>query len=401
MLSNPKRRWFHRLLFMAALFPAWRAGAQSVLYRLDERSSFLEDCPICARPPILVPLEGTFLLTLENTGDVTDWYQVDSVDFRAPGDREYKLSGSGTYLTRLGGSPGEGTHSMSLVLEVNGEAGIQFESGEVTAGAFLPPIEIPIDEQTSSLSRVYKLHIYAYPADTVAYDVLLDSFYVDDCVDCRRALIPRPIGGSFFLLKDRVDPVFTTYRIFGLDLQGVDGPFWFTGGGTYTIEGEVAQAQEMELQTSFTLGDTTRSPVILSSGGKVAFGDHTFPEISIKVKEKDPPDLLHIPTLQLVARPKGSVPPFRRGDSNGDGAVDLSDGVHVLFWLFLCGEEPGCLDASDSDGSEALDIGDAVVLITYLFLSGPEPSGPGPDACGQSLKTVLGCRSYGSCAIAH
>ncbi len=101
-----------------------------------------------------------------------------------------------------------------------------------------------------------------------------------------------------------------------------------------------------------------------------------------------------------MARPR-ELPslPFRRGDSNGDGMLDVSDAVHVLFWLFAAGPEPGCLDAADSDGNGKSDISDAVFLLTYLFLSGQAPPEPGPGACGPATKQPLGCQRYGSCAV--
>ena len=36
-------------------------------------------------------------------------------------------------------------------------------------------------------------------------------------------------------------------------------------------------------------------------------------------------------------------------------------------------------------------------LLTYLFLAGKEPPEPGPSACGQAPKPLLGCGSYGAC----
>jgi hypothetical protein len=79
----------------------------------------------------------------------------------------------------------------------------------------------------------------------------------------------------------------------------------------------------------------------------------------------------------------GSVPgAFRRGETNGDATIDISDPVAVLAWLFLGGEEPWCLDAADSDDSGALDLSDAVYTLQYLFLSGAPPAYPGPVLCG-------------------
>ena len=73
---------------------------------------------------------------------------------------------------------------------------------------------------------------------------------------------------------------------------------------------------------------------------------------------------------------------FRRGDSNADGTVDLTDAVFTLRSLFQGGEAPSCADASDADDSGALDLTDAVYTLQFLFLGGAVPPPPGPFGCG-------------------
>jgi hypothetical protein len=222
--------------------------------------------------------------------------------------------------------------------------------------------------------------------------------FVDDCLNCKRVIIPRPVTGSFFLSKIDENPLFATYRLYGIDLRNDEVDVGITGFGEYSIGGEVALLQEMTLEVAVSVGGATRSPVVLTSGGKVGMMGRQFPEIEIQVDEKDPPDIDHIYKVHLVARPMAvDSPAFRRGDSNGDGESDLSDAVHVLTWLFVGGGAPDCLDASNVDGSDAIDLSDAVYLLNYLFLSGQEPPAPGPIACGQAAKPLLGCASYPSC----
>lgn len=93
---------------------------------------------------------------------------------------------------------------------------------------------------------------------------------------------------------------------------------------------------------------------------------------------------------------------FRRGDSNTDSHVDLSDAVFLLNHLFLGGTEPDCLDAADTNDDEFLDITDAIHLLNYLFLGGPSPPMPGPDTCGPDVtapdgRDPLNCLSYAHC----
>ena len=76
--------------------------------------------------------------------------------------------------------------------------------------------------------------------------------------------------------------------------------------------------------------------------------------------------------------------PFRRGDSNVDGQVDLSDAVSTLSHLFAGGAEPGCLDAADADDSGVVDITDPIFLLGVLFLGQGALPAPGL-ACGPDV----------------
>jgi hypothetical protein len=89
---------------------------------------------------------------------------------------------------------------------------------------------------------------------------------------------------------------------------------------------------------------------------------------------------------QIIPRSQLSVEPpdarFLRGDSKSDGAVDLSDPVHVLEHLFLGGGAMICPDASDANDDGVLDISDPVATLAFLFLGRTPPPAPGPEACG-------------------
>ena len=95
---------------------------------------------------------------------------------------------------------------------------------------------------------------------------------------------------------------------------------------------------------------------------------------------------------------------FVRGDSNGDGEVNISDAQYSLRWLFLAGREPGCLAAADTNDDESVDISDPIRVLEYLFLGGPRPAppfpAPGPDptpglACGPPIALELTCVTRG------
>jgi hypothetical protein len=69
---------------------------------------------------------------------------------------------------------------------------------------------------------------------------------------------------------------------------------------------------------------------------------------------------------------------FRRGDANSDDEVDISDVVTILSSLFLGIGIPMCHDAADVDDSGAVDISDPVFLLQFLFNRGDVPPSPGP-----------------------
>ena len=80
---------------------------------------------------------------------------------------------------------------------------------------------------------------------------------------------------------------------------------------------------------------------------------------------------------------------FLRGDSSGNGTVNITDAVVSLDYLFRTGSPPACFDAADADDDGELDITDPIFTLGFLFLGtvGPMPapypipdSDPTPDA---------------------
>jgi len=98
--------------------------------------------------------------------------------------------------------------------------------------------------------------------------------------------------------------------------------------------------------------------------------------------------------IWIYFNPLGAIDqsrPFRRGDSNSDGAFDLSDAVGTLGFLFLGGEEPPCMAATDVNDDGKVDITDPISFLSWLFL-GSEPPAP-PRECGTDPDgTPFDCR---------
>ena len=74
----------------------------------------------------------------------------------------------------------------------------------------------------------------------------------------------------------------------------------------------------------------------------------------------------------------GLTSTFIRGDANSDRAVNLSDAVYLLNFLFLSGEAPSCQKAADANDNGSLEISDAIHILNYLFHNGTMPE-PGPE----------------------
>ena len=93
-----------------------------------------------------------------------------------------------------------------------------------------------------------------------------------------------------------------------------------------------------------------------------------------------------------IAAGKSYVP----GRINGDGKLDLADGIFLLSYLFRDGPAPACLAAADINGDALVDVSDAVNLIYWYFewQSAPAPA-QGLD-CGK-FKTDLPCDVQTAC----
>ena len=64
---------------------------------------------------------------------------------------------------------------------------------------------------------------------------------------------------------------------------------------------------------------------------------------------------------------------FLRGDTNGNGMIELGDVVYLINALYKGGPAPQPLSAGDVNCSGMVELGDVVYLITYLYKGGPPP----------------------------
>jgi hypothetical protein len=84
-------------------------------YTLTSESSLTDECPVCDRVPIVVPLRGTFQLRLLENGPLFSTYSIEAVALNGGSTNgpQYSVTGKGTY--RIGG---EVASVQELFLEV-------------------------------------------------------------------------------------------------------------------------------------------------------------------------------------------------------------------------------------------------------------------------------------------
>jgi len=104
--------------------------------------------------------------------------------------------------------------------------------------------------------------------------------------------------------------------------------------------------------------------------------------------------------LVCPLRPQLEAGSFVRGDANADGAINMTDAISILSFLFLGGAEPACLDAADTDNNEVVQLTDGIYMLNFLFSGGTPPPPPYPG-CGEDPTTdELGCEEFSPCADA-
>ncbi len=89
---------------------------------------------------------------------------------------------------------------------------------------------------------------------------------------------------------------------------------------------------------------------------------------------------------------------FKRGDSNVDDAVDITDAIFSLSYLFIGNAEITCFDAADANDDGQVDISDPLTALGYLFTGGVIIPAPGVSECGpDETDDPLDCVSYEHC----
>jgi len=94
-------RWCWVLGSIATAIWSVSLSAQNgpLLYTLIDGSQLIDDCPICDRPTIAVPMRGTFELRLDQVGPLSSLYAIENIHFKAgiPNGPSYTVQGTGIY----------------------------------------------------------------------------------------------------------------------------------------------------------------------------------------------------------------------------------------------------------------------------------------------------------------
>ncbi len=89
---------------------------------------------------------------------------------------------------------------------------------------------------------------------------------------------------------------------------------------------------------------------------------------------------------------------FERGDANADTAIDISDPINTLAYLFSEDvDSVPCEDAADANDSGDIDLSDAIFTLNFLFVAGAEPPAP-YEVCGADpTDDNLSCAEFAPC----
>ena len=94
------------------------------------------------------------------------------------------------------------------------------------------------------------------------------------------------------------------------------------------------------------------------------------------------------------------APMFLRGDTTGDGALDITDAIRTLLGLFA-GEPLPCEATADGDDDGSVNLTDAVFVLRFLFQGGSPVPPPFPECGRDPTSDPLGCRTAPRCPRAE
>lgn len=88
---------------------------------------------------------------------------------------------------------------------------------------------------------------------------------------------------------------------------------------------------------------------------------------------------------------------FKRGDTNADSQLNITDAVSILQFLFGGEGNPPCVDVTEVNDDGTANIADAVSLLGYLFGGDGAPAVPFEECGPDPTEDDLTCDSFPPC----
>ncbi len=156
----------------AAAVPRVCWAQDRMSYMLLEGSTLTDDCTICGRPTLLVPLRGTFLLVFREQNPLFTTYDMRGIRFEAlQAGLSYTVTGEGTY--EIGGEVAL-EQRMALKVQVKDVPDVELESGSGPVQRVWPMIDVDVAQQPVNPLQVFSFHIIAAPVREIWFSTSTD-----------------------------------------------------------------------------------------------------------------------------------------------------------------------------------------------------------------------------------
>ena len=140
-------------------------------YLLLNDSYLVDDCLICGRPTIQVPLRGSFSLRLIEENVLSARYAVENIQFNTAA-RHYRVTGGGTF--EIGG---EVAVTLRMTLQVTIDNGFTnkvcyFKSTTGIMNQPCPMMDITLDQTNGTFTQVFTLRVAAAPVREIWFSTV-------------------------------------------------------------------------------------------------------------------------------------------------------------------------------------------------------------------------------------
>lgn len=144
----------------------------------------------------------------------------------------------------------------------------------------------------------------------------------------------------------------------------------------------------IDVSSGWYIDDVVIEPVLIDCNGNgVADSEDIATGESEDANGNGIPDECEIPP----------APRFVRGDVDGDSLLTIGDPIRILSALFVDPDGIECRDAADANDSGAVNVSDAVTLLDFMFLGASPPAAPWPECGEDTTDDDLACATYEAC----